>query len=209
MFNSVCYQNRTDSKTIPICVSCKVTNDYKHHDRKLFKSNGMQINVQYINGFNFYAKFYIFCKLDKNTMQSILIDIAILSSLWLYTVGIQKIIHHRCIQVHTVSKQTERLIWLNMAFWEALFHSFWSVSGYASTSLRSFIYAHDLWSVCDDTLWQVLPNGVLRNHWRCLEAFDVTFRVHDFRLWCCLLVLRLRVELWSHPVFHSVFLHFR
>lgn len=111
MFNSVCYQNRTDSKTIPICVSCKVTNDYKHHDRKLFKSNGMQINVQYINGFNFYAKFYIFCKLDKNTMQSILIDIAILSSLWLYTVGIQKIIHHRCIQVHTVSKQTERLIW--------------------------------------------------------------------------------------------------
>lgn len=32
-------------------VSCKVTNDYKHHDRKLFKSNGMQINVQYINGF--------------------------------------------------------------------------------------------------------------------------------------------------------------
>lgn len=44
-------------------------------------------------------------------MQSILIDIAILSSLWLYTVGIQKIIHHRCIQVHTVSKQTERLIW--------------------------------------------------------------------------------------------------
>lgn len=128
MFNSVCYQNRTDSKTIPICVSCKVTNDYKHHDRKLFKSNGMQINVQYINGFNFYAKFYIFCKLDKNTMQSILIDIAILSRLWLYTVGIQKIIHHRCIQVHTVSKQTERLIWLNMAFWEALFHSFWSVS---------------------------------------------------------------------------------
>lgn len=96
-----------------------------------------------------------------------------------------------------------------MAFWEALFHSFWSVSGYASTSLRSFIYAHDLWSVCDDTLWQVLPNGVLRNHWRCLEAFDVTSRVHDFRLWCCLLVLRLRVELWSHPVFHSVFLHFR
>lgn len=51
MFNSVCYENRTDCKTIPICVSCKVTNDYKHHDRKLFKSNGMQINVQYINGF--------------------------------------------------------------------------------------------------------------------------------------------------------------
>lgn len=149
MFNSVCYQNRTDSKTIPICVSCKVTNDYKHHDRKLFKSNGMQINVQYINGFNFYAKFYIFCKLDKNTMQSILIDIAILSSLWLYTVGIQKIIHHRCIQVHTVNKQTERLIWLNMAFWEALFHSFWSVSGYASLSFMRMICEVFVTTHCD------------------------------------------------------------
>lgn len=53
--------------------SCKETNDHKHLDRELFKINGMQLNVQYTN--NFMRNLNLL--LDRNTLQSILMDIAI------------------------------------------------------------------------------------------------------------------------------------